>query len=209
MAKRRMFSLDICDSDAFMDMPLSSQSLYFHLGLRADDDGFVNSPRRIQRLIGASDDDFKILISKNFLIAFETGVVVIKHWQTNNFIRKDRYTPTLYVEEKAQLSVKNNGVYTISDNGRPLVDQRLTQVRIGKDSLGKDNITHSLITLGEFENVNLYEDEKEKLVVLYGKQVIDDYIERLSINKAKTGKDYESDYAVLMEWLRKDNVEYI
>ena len=86
MAKRRMFSQQITDSDAFLDMPLSAQALYFHLGMSADDDGFVNNPKRVQRVIGANEDDLKLLIAKNFIIAFDTGVMVIKHWKINNYI---------------------------------------------------------------------------------------------------------------------------
>lgn len=112
MAQRRMFSLKVVDTDAFMDMPLSAQALYFHLGMRADDDGFVSNARRIQRVVGASDDDFKILLMKRFLLSFESGVIVIKHWRLNNFIRNDRYTPTLYQDELRTLFMKENGVYT-------------------------------------------------------------------------------------------------
>lgn len=140
MAERRMFAKTIIDSDAFLDMPLSSQALYFHLSMRADDDGFVNNPKKIQRMIGGSDDDLKLLIAKNFLIPFESGVVVIKHWKIHNYIRKDRYSETVYQEEKALLDVKDNGGYTlgipsgIPDDNQP-VNQRVTQDRIGKDSI--------------------------------------------------------------------------
>ena len=111
MAERRMFAKTIIDSDTFLDMPLSTQALYFHLSMRADDDGFINNPRKIQRSIGATDDDLKLLIAKQFTIPFESGVVVIKHWRLHNYIQKDRYKPTIYQDEKAQLSVENNGVY--------------------------------------------------------------------------------------------------
>ena len=111
MAERRMFAKTIIDSDTFLDMPLSTQALYFHLSMRADDDGFINNPRKIQRSIGATDDDLKLLIVKQFTIPFESGVVVIKHWRLHNYIQKDRYKPTIYQDEKAQLSVENNGVY--------------------------------------------------------------------------------------------------
>ena len=100
MAERRMFAKTIIDSDAFLDMPLSAQSLYFHLSMRADDDGFINNPRKIQRMIGASDDDYKLLIAKNFIICFQSGVVVIKHWRIHNYIQSDRYKETVYLEEK-------------------------------------------------------------------------------------------------------------
>lgn len=112
MAQRRMFSLKVVDTDAFMDMPLSAQALYFHLGMRADDDGFVSNARRIQRVVGASDDDFKILLMKRFLLSFESGVIVVKHWRIHNYVKNDRYTPTLYQEEKSTLFTKENGVYT-------------------------------------------------------------------------------------------------
>lgn len=112
MAQRRMFSLKIVNTDAFIEMPLSAQALYFHLGMNADDDGFVSNARRVQRLVGAADDDMKILLMKRFILAFDSGVVVIKHWRINNYIKGDRYTPTLYQEEKGQLYVKKNGVYT-------------------------------------------------------------------------------------------------
>lgn len=112
MAERRMFAKTIIDSDAFIDMPLSTQALYFHLSMRADDDGFINNPRKIQRMVGASDDDLKVLIMKRFIIPFESGIVVIKHWKIHNYIRNDRYKPTVYSEEMAMLTKKENGAYT-------------------------------------------------------------------------------------------------
>lgn len=114
MAERRMFAKTIIDSDAFIDMPLSTQALYFHLSMRADDEGFINSPKKIQRMVGATEDDLKLLIAKNFIIPFESGVVVIKHWKIHNYIRKDRITETVYQEEKKQLIEKENGAYTFN-----------------------------------------------------------------------------------------------
>lgn len=111
MAERRMFSKAIIDSDTFLDMPLSTQALYFHLSMRADDDGFINNPRKIQRSIGATDDDLKLLIAKQFTIPFESGVLVIKHWRLHNYIQKDRYKPTIYQDEKSQLNIESNGIY--------------------------------------------------------------------------------------------------
>ena len=113
MARKRMFSTLIVDSDAFLDMPLSTQALYFHLNMRADDDGFIGNAKRIQRMIGSNDDDLRVLISKRFLIPFEDGVLVIKHWRIHNTIQSDRYTPTVYAEEKSLLSVKDNKAYTL------------------------------------------------------------------------------------------------
>lgn len=144
MAERRMFSKTIVDSDAFLDMPLSTQALYFHLSMRADDDGFLNNAKKIQKIIGASDDDLKLLIIKRFVIAFDDGIIVVKHWRMNNYLRKDRYTPTVYQEEFKMLGIKDNGAYTLLDTaGIPDGNQcvtRLPQVSIGKDSIDKDSI---------------------------------------------------------------------
>lgn len=112
MAEKRMFTKKIIDSDLFLDMPLSAQALYMHLNLQADDDGFVNNPKRIQRTIGASEDDLKLLIAKRFVLCFETGVIVIKHWRMHNALRADRHKPTQYQEEFAMLKIKENGAYS-------------------------------------------------------------------------------------------------
>ena len=143
MAERRMFAKTIIDSDAFLDMPLSAQALYFHLSMRADDEGFVNNPKKIQRMVGASDDDCKLLVLKRFILTFESGVIVIKHWKIHNYIRNDRFKETVYVKEKARLSLNENNAYTELDTiGIPsdnqVVYQMDTQVSIGKDSLGKE-----------------------------------------------------------------------
>ena len=121
MARKRMFDIEIVDTDLFLEMPQSTQNLYFHLGMRADDDGFVSNPKKIIRTIGANDDDLKLLITKKFIIPFETGVIVIRHWKINNYLRSDRYTETLYKDEKRQLTEDENGVYNL---GIPDVNQR-------------------------------------------------------------------------------------
>lgn len=107
-----MLSTLIIDSDAFLDMPLSAQALYMHLNLRADDDGFVGNPKRIQQYVGASSDDLKLLLAKRFILAFENGVIVIKHWKMHNTIQKDRYTPTAYQDELSMLVLNENNSYT-------------------------------------------------------------------------------------------------
>ena len=148
MAERRMFAKTIIDSDAFLEMPLSSQALYFHLSMRADDEGFLNNPKKIQRMIGASEDDAKLLIAKNFIIPFESGVVVIKHWKIHNYIQSDRFKPTVYREERAELMVKDNKAYTkIAENVEipTMYPERIQngdtgKVRLGKDSIGKDRL---------------------------------------------------------------------
>ena len=135
MAERRLFSKSVIDSDEFMDMPLSTQALYFHLAIRADDDGFLSNPKKIMRMICASEDDMKILKAKNFIITFGTGIIVITHWKMHNYIRSDRYKETVHKEEKRLLSVTENGMYTFgipSDN--QLSYQPDTQDRSGKDN---------------------------------------------------------------------------
>lgn len=140
MANRRMFSLKIVDTDAFLDMPISAQLLYFHLSMRADDDGFVSSPKKIMRVIGSQEDDIKVLIAKKFIIPFDSGVCVIKHWRMHNAIRKDRYVKTTYGEELSNLSIDENNAYQMATNGQPNGNQMAPQVRLGQVRLGK-NIT--------------------------------------------------------------------
>ncbi|CAK1249304.1 hypothetical protein [Fructobacillus fructosus] len=134
MAERRMFSKRVTDTDVFLDMPLSAQALYFHLNMNADDDGFVDKVKKITRSIGCRDDDLKLLIAKQFIFGFDSGVVVISNWYIHNYIRKDRYHETLYTREKQQLSVDENGNYFKNSSlGQPVVNQRLPEVRLGKD----------------------------------------------------------------------------
>ncbi len=139
MANKRMFSLDVIDTDKFMDMPLSAQALYFHLGLRADDDGFVASPRKIMKIVDCKQDDLKVLIAKGFVIPFETGIIVIRHWKVHNRIQSDRYKPTKYVSERSRLEVVNN-VYKLDTESVQDVLGMETQVRLGKDSIDKISI---------------------------------------------------------------------
>ena len=171
MSERRMFTMKIVDSDAFLDMPLSTQALYFHLNMRADDDGFVNNPKKISRMVGASDDDLKLLLSKRFILVFESGVVVIKHWRMHNLIRKDRYNETQYQDELSQLMLKENGSYTecgnqLATTRQPDGNQMATQVRLGKDRLGKDRLgkgsgnTASRFTPPSLDDVKAYCEER-------------------------------------------------
>lgn len=147
MARRRMFNLDIIDTDLFIEMPQSSRLLYYELCMRADDDGFVSSPKKIQRVVGCSDDDFKVLITKKFIIPFETGVVVIRHWKIHNYIQKDRYKETLYSEEKRLLSQEENGAYKLM--GTSCIQNGNT----GKDSieLVKDSIDNNIYSPAKAE----------------------------------------------------------
>lgn len=223
MAEKRMFTQKIVDSDAFLDMPLSSQCLYFHLNMRADDDGFINNPKRIQRTIGASDDDLKLLIAKRFLICFENGVIVIKHWRMHNTLRKDRYNPTQYQDQFALLDVKGNNAYTekpvpsLATTWQPDGNQTATQYSIGKVSIDKGSIDDICVDdtpttdkkpkptkhkYGEYKNVLLTDEELDKLKTEYSDW--EERIERLSSYVASTGKSYKSHYATIRNWARKD-----
>ena len=142
MAERRMFAKSIIDSDAFLDMPLSAQALYFHLSIRADDEGFVGNPKRICSMIGASEDDYKLLIVKRFLLVFPSGVVVIKHWKIHNYIQSDRCKPTTYMEERATLSLDGKKAY-VERVDTPCIQNGYssdTQVRLDKVSIGEDRL---------------------------------------------------------------------
>ena len=170
MAERRMFAKTIVLSDAFLDMPLSARCLYFTLGMLADDDGFVNSPKSIMRQCGATDDDMKILIAKKFLLTFESGVIVIKHWRINNYLRNDRYNGTKYVEEMASLKVNDNGSYSygIPNNGIP---------RIDKDSI-------------DYKDIVLYLNEKSGKNFRYSSRKTQDLI-KARINEGFTVDDFK------------------
>ena len=145
MAERRMFAKTIIDSDVFTDMPISARLLYYDLAMRADDDGFVNSPKKIMKFVGASVDDMNVLIARQFIIPFESGVVVIKHWKIHNYIQKDRYKATSYQAEKESLTLKNGTYYTddlpdVSNLDTECIQDVYsldTQDRLGKDRLGK------------------------------------------------------------------------
>ena len=215
-----MFAKTIIDSDAFLDMPLSAQALYFHLSMRADDDGFINNPKKIQRMIGASDDDCKLLIMKQFIIPFESGIVVIKHWRIHNYIQKDRYAPTIYQAEKSTLTVNKNREYTeCIQNGYNLD----TQVSIDKDSIGKNRLDKDSLELGknskdcepqaattptrhkygEYKNVLLSDEDMEKLKTEFP-DAYNTRIERLSEYIASTGKVYKNHLATIRCWARKE-----
>ena len=234
MAERRMFAKTIIDSDAFLDMPLSTQALYFHLSMRADDDGFINNPKKIQRMVGCGDDDLKLLMAKRFILVFESGVIVIKHWKIHNYIRNDRYKPTLYQDEKALLADKDNKAYTFAEElpkhdeklGIPDDNQtvhqmdtqvRLGKVRLGKVRLGKDSkeikdITPSKKTkatpirhkYGEYKNVLLTDEQMDKLKTEFPNDY-QERIDRLSEYCASTGKTYKNYLATIRNWAKKDN----
>ena len=219
MANRRMFSKSIAQSDKFLDLPLTSQLLYFHLGLEADDEGFV-SPKKVARMVGLKIEDLKPLIQNNFVIAFETGVIVITHWKENNYIQKDRFKASIYVEESEQLSIDDNNFYIMDTecihNGYNLD----TQVRIGKDRLGKvrerevqqlEVVDNSLIKRKFTKRTEITEDVFKEIASNY--QVPHKFVEDCwdsALNwldaKGKRQKNYK---AFLSNWVKREKANYI
>jgi hypothetical protein len=213
MAERRMFAKTIVFSDEFLDMPPTSRCLYFTLGMVADDDGFINNPKSVMRQCGASMDDLKILITKKFVLIFDDGVVVIKHWRIHNFIRKDTYSETKYKDDKALLELDENKAYSmnIEPRQRP-VNVPSTQVRLGKVSIGKintkdipadesslsvkKNIKHRY---GQYKHVMLTDIEHKKLLKDYANAEecitwFDEYIEM-------KGYKANSHYLAIRKWV--------
>lgn len=221
MADKRMFSKQIIDSDAFLDMPQTSQLLYFHLSMRADDDGFINNPKSIMRNAKCGDDDLKILSAKKFIIPFETGIVVIKHWKIHNYIAKDRYKETKYKQEKSTLSLDENNSYTLNEN-IPYTDciqidnEMDTQVRLDKISIDKDRkdnidkpqkekINYMDLTFIDdvIEKVKITQDQYNKLLTKYNQSLLHNQIIALD-NYIVNGKGnkYKDHYRALNTWCK-------
>ena len=209
MAERRMFAKTIVLSDAFLDMPLSARCLYFTLGMLADDDGFVNSPKSIMRQAGASTDDLNLLMAKRFILAFDSGVIVIKHWRIHNYIQKDRYKESKYMEEKATLMIDQNGAYTECIQDVSTLD---TQVRLGKDrvriELGEvieeaEPPKTTRHKYGLYEQVLLSDEDYEKIRAEFPHDY-SERIARLDEYIASTGKKYKNHLATIRSWARKD-----
>lgn len=187
MAERRMFAKTIVTSDAFLDMPPTARCLYFTLAMFADDDGFVNNPKSIMRQVGATTDDMNILIAKKFVLVFESGVIVIKHWKIHNYIQSDRYHPTKYQDEKAELSLDENKAYvqggTLQIEGDDTtcihdVSKVDTEVRLGKDSIGKNN-------------TNMFKSEFDELWKLYPRKQGKDKARSSYVKARKDGASFE------------------
>lgn len=208
-----MLSKSVIQSDRFLEMPLSSQALYMHLNICADDDGFVGNPKTIIRMIGASEDDFKLLFAKGFIIIFETGIIVISHWKRNNYIQKDRYKETMYKSEKSFLKISSTNVYEKTDtvciqNGY----KSDTQVRVGKDRIDKVSIDKGRVesspppnskTYGEYQNI-LLTDEQYKALQEKLQGHTDTMIEKLSRYIKSTGKTYQDHYVTILNWYEQD-----
>lgn len=216
MAEKRMFSKKITNSDAFLDMPLSAQCLYFHLNMEADDDGFVNNPKKTMRFIGANEDDMKLLITKRFVLVFESGVIVIKHWRMNNTLKSDRYKPTDYQEEFALLGLKTNKSYTWKQIGSKMVPQnRLDKNRLDKKSIESEikikeqnkqiKEVNKRNKYGEYKHVLLSEEQHTRLIQDYGTDLINEYIKKIDEYIQLKGKGYKDYNLAIRKWLANDN----
>ena len=234
MAQRRMFSMKIIDTDHFLDMPTSTQLLYFHLSMRADDDGFIASPKKIMKIAGCSDDDIKLLIAKGFVIPFESGVCVIKHWRIHNYIQTDRYNETMYKVEKARL-ISDNGAYHIQEDCD--LDTKCihdgydvdTQVRLGKvrlelgkvrldnnrsdsdeSSVNSDESTSIITSWNELGLQKLVSIKNNRATLLnarlkeYGQESIYQCIERIKESSFLRGQNNRS-WIISFDWLIKPN----
>lgn len=219
MAVRRMFSIDVVDTDKFLEMPVTTQALYFHFGMRADDDGFVASPKKIAKIANCTNDDLRILISKGYVIPFESGVVVITDWKTNNSIRCDRYKKTRYQEEFAQLE-QHDGAYgkvNVSGMDMSCVQdgyqmetkcqpsgvqdgyQMETQVRLGKDRLGKDSIDIGVCGQAELDDTQTH--TKKKKTTRFVPPTVEEVKQYCEENNYKLDAQYFVDFYESKGWM--------
>ena len=211
MAEKRMFSKQIIDSDAFLDMPLSTQALYFHLSMRADDDGFLNNAKKIMRTIGANHNDYDLLLVKKFIIQFDDGICVIKHWRINNYLRTDRYKETIYKDEKSMLSIKENGAYTLNNNlGIPNGYQTDTKriPSIDKNSIDKNSIDKNSIVDVESTKVDCSTKvQLEKIIEAWNELGLSKIIS-IKNNRAKLTKARIKEYGLdkILEAIK--NIKY-
>ena len=219
MAEKRMFTKKITDSDAFIEMSSAAQALYFHLNQGADDDGFNNQVQMAMWKAHASIDDLKVLLAKNYIIRFESGVIVIKHWRMHNTLRKDRYTPTNFQEELNQLGLKDNGAYTL---GCQVVANGLPQVSIGKDSIGKVSIVEGSVdddtattpeenqlkllggTLGK-NVVYLTDAQMDSLIDKLGLDGFNRYVGRLANFIIEKNAHINNHYEMILKWYEEDS----
>lgn len=220
---RRMVSDQITDSDAFLEMPVSSRELYFQMITKADDDGFIKNPKSIMRNVKASTDDMNVLLTRKFLINFDSGIIVIKHWRIHNLIRYDRYKPTVYKREMAMLDLKDNKAYTLKEinidlftldnnekehwqpNGNQMATQdKLSEVKLSevKKETNKEKESDIKHKYGSLKNVLLTDKELTSLKERFND--FDDRIENLSMYMGSTGKTYKSHYLTILNWDRKD-----
>ena len=213
-----MFTMKIVDSDAFLDMPATTQCLYFHLNMRADDDGFIGNPKRIMKITGASEDDLRLLIAKRFVLTFEDGVIVIKHWRMHNTLSRDRYVETSYTDEKKMLLLKDNGSYSLT-GGNPIDDTRLiersgrqTQQRRNKDATK----THSDKGLNIDKDIDKEKDNKlivslDTICQTDVRRVIEEWnkLQEVGINPIRDIKPSSKRYQLLKGRIREYGIDEV
>ncbi len=217
-----MFAKSIVLSDAFLDMPLSARCLYFTLGMLADDDGFVGNPKSIMRQCGASQDDMLNLLQKRYILSFDSGVIVIKHWRMNNYLQNDRHKKTTYLDEMQTLTIDNKGAYTEINKGNSEMYTECiqngyevdTQYRLGKVSIDKDSIGEviedakaSKLTrhkYGEYKHVLLTDEERDKLLNEFGDKLFTEYVRKVDEYCQQYGKSYKDYNLTIRNWIRKD-----
>lgn len=211
MAEKRMFTQKIVESDAFLELPFSARCLYFHLNINADDDGFLNSPNKVIRIVGASEKDLKVLITKRFVLDFGGGIICIKHWRMHNTLKKDRYKATQYQKEFSMLIIQEDGSYTENTQSGTIMEPErnhsidknsIDQISLDKEREDKDNkpVRHKY---GEYQNVLLSDSDLEKLKTEFPHDW-ENRIENLSAYIASTGKSYKNHLATIRNWARKD-----
>ena len=216
MGERRMFSKEIVKSDTFLDMPAEAQALYFHLGMEADDEGFLNRPKSVMRSCSCSEDSLKLLIAKKFILAFESGVVVITHWRINNTLRKDRLNATKCIAERALVDLDESGKYQMTTTCRPNGNQMTTTCQINGHQVSpqhnitehnireyKENHTLGKVTCGNLGNVYLTPEQHDELYRLVPSQA-DGYIERFGRYKSMKAIESHDDYAWIRGWMDED-----
>jgi hypothetical protein len=216
MAQKRMFSNKITSTDFFLEMPLTSQALYFHLNMDADDDGFVGSPKKIMRMLGSTKNDFDLLLAKNFIIEFDSGICVITHWLIHNTLRKERYHPTVYTNEYKSLSISENKSYNgnqMATVGCHSIDKiRLDKISIDKGTSGdaKTNKNTSKFLDNNIKKeklldcVYLTSEEKEKLVERFTLEGFKERVKKLNNYIMSKGKKYKSHYHTILMWETRD-----
>lgn len=201
MAERRMFAKTIVLSDAFLDMPLGARCLYMTMSMLADDDGFVNSPKSIIRQVGATEDDLRVLIAKKFILPFDNGVIVIKHWRINNYLRNDRYQPTVYTEQMEQLTLDENRAYTAKENAVGIPSIGIPS--IDKDRLGKDSINNRRFAPPSVDEVRAYCEERNNNIDA------DEFVDFYTAKGWKVGNQTMKDWkAAVRTWEKRREPKY-
>ena len=212
MASRRMFNIALLNADDFFELESSAKILYFYLALNADDDGFISGLNRIQRSLGCSENDLEALINIGYIIRFQSGKAVIRHWRVHNYIRGDIYSPTQCTQEKAMLSLNGGKVYYLKDDKLDVkryrdapVDESLTQESSVKSKKNKDSVSRK--KYGEYGHVLLSDEEYSKLVDEYGKKEIDDMILQCDSYCEEHDLQYPKCYLKLRQFLKRNNIK--